>query len=141
MTPDTEPVLRAVIGRIIPSDQDPGALDLGTDRFVLKHLAADHVLAAAIRQGLESLDAEALAKFRKRFVALAAEEQDELLRSIEHLSWFIDLAELTAEGFYADPGNGGNENALSWRMIGYQHRLPDGPNGPMRPAPEPTDEQ
>lgn len=141
MTPDTEPVLRSVIGRIIPTDRDPGALDWGADRFVFSHLADDHTLAAAVRQGVKTLDAAALAMFRKSFVALAPEEQDDLLRSVEHLNWFIDLAELTAEGFYADPGNGGNENALSWRMIGYEHRLPEGPNGLVRFMSEPADEQ
>jgi hypothetical protein len=127
-------LLRAVVDRIIPADQDPGALDLGTDRFVVRHLAQDNVLASAVQQGLADLEACSVANLGKRFVDLAIKEQNDLLRSIEHLRWFADLAELTAEGFYADPGNGANDGALSWRMIGYEHRLPDGPNGPMQPV-------
>jgi hypothetical protein len=26
------------------------------------------------------------------------------------------------EGFYGDPGNGGNRNAVSWHMIGFEVR-------------------
>jgi gluconate 2-dehydrogenase gamma chain len=26
---------------------------------------------------------------------------------------------LTIEGFYSDPGNGGNRDAVAWRMIGF----------------------
>jgi hypothetical protein len=35
--------------------------------------------------------------------------------------------ELAHEGYYADPGNGGNRDAVSWRMIGYDPRLPTTP--------------
>ncbi len=34
------------------------------------------------------------------------------------------LVRLTAEGYYGDPGNGGNREAASWQMIGYDPRLP-----------------
>ena len=141
MGSDEALLLTSVVGRIVPSDHDPGALDLGTANFVLRHLADDNILAAAVRQGLANLDAVALARFGTPFSAIAIEQQDALLQTIQHSSWFADLAELTAEGFYADPANGGNEGALSWRMIGYEHRLPDGPNGPTQPQSKQTDEQ
>ncbi len=124
-------ILLAVIDRIIPGDQDPGALDLETDRFVITQLQQTEPAAIAVSTGLKDLDEVATAKFGTRFAALTTEQQDDLLKSIEHEDWFVTLAELTAEGFYADPGNGGNREALSWRMIGYEHRLPDGPNGPQ----------
>ena len=35
--------------------------------------------------------------------------------------WFFRLlVEQTMEGFYADPGNGGNKGGVSWEMIGYR---------------------
>ena len=46
--------------------------------------------------------------------------------------WSKALVELTAEGVYADPDNGGNRDAAAWAMIGYEHRLPEGPSGPPR---------
>jgi hypothetical protein len=32
------------------------------------------------------------------------------------------LAEQCAEGFYADPRQGGNKDTISWRMIGFEER-------------------
>ena len=52
---------------------------------------------------------------------------------VEESDWFRQLVELTAEGFWADPGNGGNRDARSWAMIGYRHGLPEGPSGPSAP--------
>ena len=40
------------------------------------------------------------------------------------------LIDLAAEGFYADPANGGNRDGASWRMIGYDPLLPARPSAP-----------
>jgi len=74
------------------------------------------------------------------FCALAAEAQDALLHDLEQsrpvspwpvsldaASFFGRIVDLTAEGFYADPQNGGNRDAVSWRMVGYDPRLPEHP--------------
>ena len=120
--------LRAVIGRIVPRDADPGALDLGTDDYVRAQLAGDAAgQRAAIEAGLATLDPD--------FVSLSLLAQDAQLAAVAAQPWFVALSELVAEGFYADPGNGGNRDARSWSMIGYEHRLPDGPNGPAARAP------
>ena len=34
--------------------------------------------------------------------------------------FFRLLVEQTTEGFYADPGNGGNKDEAAWKMIGYR---------------------
>ncbi|MDB5529406.1 MAG: hypothetical protein JWR51_2509 [Devosia sp.] len=126
--------LLAVIDRIIPADQDPGALDLGTDHYVMAQLSSQAGLAASVWAGLAQLDDLADTRFNAVFAKLTAEQQDALIALHQQADWFAALAELTAEGFYADPANSGNRDALSWRMIGYQHRLPEGPNGPMPKA-------
>jgi Gluconate 2-dehydrogenase subunit 3 len=127
-------ILRAVIGRIIPADQDPGALELGADLYVMARLLENEPLAQSIRHGLAQLDAAAKTRFGSAFDQLSGDDQDGLIAAQPQAKWFASLAELTAEGFYADPANGGNRDALSWRMIGYEHRLPDGPNGPKPKA-------
>ncbi len=129
-------LLRAAIDRIIPADADPGALDLGTQNYVRAQLAGDakgH--AGAIAAGLAELEQAAQSRFGSGFASLAGAERDELLGAVAGTAWFAALAELVAEGFYADPGNGGNRDAASWSMIGYQHRLPEGPNGPTASRP------
>lgn len=120
--------LRAAIDRIIPRDADPGALDLGTDSYVIAQLEGD---APPQRNLIEA----GLAALAPGFAALDENARDAALATVATEPWFIALSELVAEGFYADPGNGGNRDARSWAMIGYEHRLPDGPDGP---APRPS---
>ena len=122
--------LRAVVGRIIPADEFPGALELGTDRFVIAHLSTTPRDSELIIEGLAALEMGAVASDRAPFSTLAISRQDGLLEQIADQSWFLRLVTLTSEGFYADPANGGNAGAQSWAMIGYEHRLPEGPSGP-----------
>jgi choline dehydrogenase-like flavoprotein len=117
-----EDTFRAVIDRILPPDQDWGALAFGAERYLLQHFATHPDDEHLVREGLRRIDIS--------FVDLSAEEQDRILTHRSKDPWFRRLAELVAEGVYADPGNGGNTGAASWRMVGYQPRLPDDPTGP-----------
>ncbi len=83
------------------------------------------------QQGLLALDAEAEATDGKRFAALSAERQEALLAKIEGgqvqtvwsvdpASFFVMVVEHCAEGFYSDPGNGGNRDNIAWKMIGFE---------------------
>lgn len=121
--------LRAVIDRIMPADADPGAVALGTEHYIVACLAAEDAdLVPDLRAGLAGLG---------DFAARPPEAQDAALAALSPGGWFARLAELVAEGAYADPGNGGNRDAASWRMIGYVHGLPEGPSGPPQGSPKP----
>jgi hypothetical protein len=74
------------------------------------------------------------------FAALGPEQQDALLADLEAgrtmtawpaeisaAAFFRRLTELAHEGFYADPGNGGNRDAVAWRMIRYDPGQPKPP--------------
>ena len=119
MTQDA--LLAAVIDRVIPADADPGALALGTDAYVRGRLAGEPALSAEIAAGLAALP---------DFLSLDDGGRDRALMAVETESWFAALAELVHEGFWADPDNGGNRDALSWRIVGYRPGLPEGPTGP-----------
>jgi hypothetical protein len=121
--------LARVIDLIMPRDADPGALDLGTLEFVLQHLGSNAEDADAVARGFEALATDALAA-GGTFTALSSAQRLALLEAVEAEPWFVRLVTLTAEGFYADPGNGGNAGARSWEMVGYRHGLPEGPSGP-----------
>jgi len=139
LTPPQLAALRALLDRLIPADDFPGALAAGTDAFVIALLAGDCAAEApALALGLIQLDAEAAARHGQPFASLAPVAQDALLAALEQnrpaTAWpapltaavfFNRLVDLAAEGFYADPANGGNRDAASWRMIGYEPRLPD----------------
>ena len=132
--------LRALLDRLIPADDFAGALAAGVERYVLDQLTGDCVAEVpAISLGLAQLEAEARARHGGvSFAVLTAPQQDELLSEIEvdrtatvwpaeisAPAFFNRMVELAHEGFYADPGNGGNRDAVSWKMIGYDPRLPE----------------
>ena len=124
--------LHAAVDRIIPPDDYPGAWDAGVGDYLLHQFERD--LKSALNlyiAGLDTLDAEANALHGHDFATLDHAAQDALLARIEqgevHTSWSIDPAEFfgmlvnhTAEGFYADPGNDGNRDSISWKMIGFE---------------------
>ena len=123
--------LRALVNRIIPPDDFPGGWEAGAGDYLLRQLAGDLApLRAAYAAGLSALDAEAQAAGAASFAAMPAEAQDALLVRVEAgrvaAEWPIDPAEFfrnavthTAEGYYSDPGNGGNRGGVAWQMLGY----------------------
>src|SRR3569623_436859 len=126
LSPHEQALLRAVIDRILPADEFPSATGFGADRYILQMLDGDaKAVAELVRYGLMELD-------RQGYLAAEPAAQDELLEGVQSETWFTRMVDLTAEGAYADPGNGGNRDAASWRMLGYEPRLPDGPDGPPK---------
>lgn len=122
-------LLHAVLERIVPADKDGGAIAFGAASYLDRHFATSPDDAALITAGLATLPDD--------FPDLPAPAQDTVLQGIESHPWFRRLAELVAEGVYADPGNGGNPGAASWTMVGYDHRMPEGPTGPDARAGQP----
>lgn len=132
--------LRALIDRLIPADDFPGALAAGTDAYISNYLGhAPPGTVQTLLEGLTCLDAEAVARHGPgvTFSALSADNQDTLLAALElnrsatpwptalpARAFFHRFVDLAHEGFYADPANGGNRSALSWQMLGYDPRLP-----------------
>ena len=126
--------LRALVDRLIPPDDFPGAWQAGVGDYLAGQLVGDlRPLLELYRAGLDALDAEARATASAPFAALGAEVQDALLGQVEAgavaTAWPVDPAtffshavEHTAEGYYGDPGNGGNRGAAAWRMIGFEVR-------------------
>ena len=130
-TPQQKDTLRAAVNRIIPADDFPSGWDAGVGDFFAMLFAREPRFLPAYQTGLAALDAEAQAVTGSTFAALPPERQDALLLDVEagrvQTPWPHDpalffnlLAEQTMEGFYADPGNGGNKNAVAWDMIGYR---------------------
>ena len=129
--------LHSLMDRIIPPDQDVGAWEAGVGDYLTRQLNGDlRAELPTYQAGLEALDVEAQAGAQTSFAALPAAEQDALLHRIEagkvtH-AWSIDPAQFfqmvvqhVAEGYYSDPGNGGNRNGAAWQMIGYLPGRPE----------------
>lgn len=132
--------LRALIDRIIPADEFPGAVSASVETYFRRQFADDCAHEADfLVAGLWLLDAEASGAHGPdtSFTDLDSAKQDALLQELEagraRMAWptriqpatfFARMVELTHEGYYADPSNGGNRDGVSWKMIGYDTRIP-----------------
>jgi gluconate 2-dehydrogenase gamma chain len=139
--------LAAVCDRILPRDEDPGALDLGVPAYIDAMLGTEDL--AVVQQMLGKvfpvLDKEAAKKFGgKRFVEIQPTEQDAILETwqngTESRQKFFDVAiSLTMEGAFGDPKYGGNVGGAGFKMIGFTPDAPLKKVGGMPPmAPMPS---
>lgn len=125
-----DPSFLRLLDRIAP-DPVLGSMAMGVPAYVAGRMAADRASALAIATGFAGLHAGG------DLLAGTDADLDRRITAIEHTAWFATLCHWVAEAIYADPGNGGNPGALSWQEIGYEHGLPEGPDGPPPAAPEP----
>lgn len=126
--------LAALVNRIIPADRTPGGWEAGVGDYLRRQLAGDLAEKVALYQtGLEALDDEARAAGAAGFTQMTPEAQDVLLARVETgdvgAKWpvrpaffFHQVVMHAMEGFYADPGNGGNRNGVAWDMMGFEVR-------------------
>lgn len=127
-----ELVLRAVVERLLPADDDPGAWETGAKAYLAHLLDRDlRPMRDLLLAGLALLDAEAEVRSGAGFAELSPDGQDAVLRAIEtgdvRAAWTVSPRELldllvrtTAEGFYGDPREGGNRGGVSWAMTGFE---------------------
>lgn len=134
LTAEQWATLTAAVDRVVPADDYPSGSQAGVLDYLVRQF--DGALArqrGLYRLGLDALSAEAHVRHRRPFIELAATVQDRLLQAVEagdvRSSWQVDpvlffatLVDHVMEGFYGDPGNGGNRNAVSWHMIGFEVR-------------------
>ena len=115
--------LEAVAMRIFPSDGTPGAKEAGVIHFIDKALSTfaapqkDDVL-----KGLQDLNQRAAAKWpgTASFAALAAGQQDELLKEIEKTPFFGQTRFATIVGMFGNPSYGGNQDQVGWKLLGFE---------------------
>lgn len=125
--------VEALTARIIPTDQEPGAVEANCVNFIDKALASEDAAQKPVyEKGLRGLDTVARKRFRKRFISLAETQQDEVMVSLqtgEASEWpgrsgsssefFETVRAHTIIGFLADPKYGGNRGYAGWKVIGY----------------------
>jgi Gluconate 2-dehydrogenase subunit 3 len=123
LTPRRLSTLRAAADRIIPPDETVGASEAGAAEFILRLLNNELVhQQTTYAQALDQIDQQAQNLFNRSFSDLPAAHQDAVLKEIErtNTTFFRTLVEHVLESFYADPSNGGNRDAVSWKMIGFR---------------------
>jgi gluconate 2-dehydrogenase gamma chain len=122
LTPAEAETLRAIVARIIPAENGPGALEAKADRFIDRALAgALKDQRAAYSDGLASIDGYARSVKGAPFSKLSPDDQDDVLTAIQtNSAQFFNLVRAhTIQGTFSDPVYGGNENFSGWNLIGY----------------------
>jgi hypothetical protein len=134
LTPQQIQTLRSVIDCLIPPDDFSGGWEAGVGDYLLQQFERDlRPQLEMYRAGLDALDQEARASTGQPFAALMPEAQTALLEKIEQgqvitdwsvspADFFRQLVDHAMEGYYGDPGNGGNRDAIAWKMIGFEVR-------------------
>jgi Gluconate 2-dehydrogenase subunit 3 len=120
------------MNRIIPQDDFPDAWEAGVGDYLARQFEGDlRSQVETYQLGLEALEAESQAFAGKGFPELDTSTQDAILIRMESgqatFPWPVDpigffrmVIEHVMEGYYSDPGNGGNRDSISWRMIGFE---------------------
>ena len=131
----------AACERVLPRDQDPGAIDLGVPQFIdgllYRQRAAlelgsgnERLTGRGFLQGLYALNKWAFEKEQRTFLELSPQRRDAMLRSFEQEGgskghrFIRELAMLTIEGAMADPSYGGNKDHGGWELIGFDVPCP-----------------
>lgn len=132
LTRDEAADIGAMVERIMPSDDTPGAKEAGVIYFIDRSLQTfnkDRV--PFVRAGLKDLNKRAAKrKAGARFSQLDAAQQDALLREIENTPFFGGVRYITMVGMFANPSWGGNRDSVGWKLIGFEphaaHKPPFG---------------
>jgi gluconate 2-dehydrogenase gamma chain len=113
--------LAAVCARIIPTDENgPGAAEAHAAEYIDRALGGWLAPSRdAYAAGLAAIDAAARARRGRRFVDLAAAEQDAVLAGLDQTPFFALVRAHTIQGTFCDPAYGGNANFVGWDLIGY----------------------
>lgn len=122
-------ICTAACDRVLPADDEPGAVQLGVPQYIDRRLARPgrRALEAKrkFRRGLAQLSEWSQKHRRRRFTALDPDAQDEMLASLaaeggpEGYEFVQRLMRLTLEGSFCDPSYGGNKDGAGWKIIGF----------------------
>jgi gluconate 2-dehydrogenase gamma chain len=124
--------VEAITSRIIPSDDDPGAVEANCVNFIDKALAhEDAAMRSLYAHGIAGVDAVARHRFEKSFAELGPDGRDEILatlraggpegwpRAVDSREFFEVIRLHTIYGFLSDPSHGGNRDYVGWQVAGY----------------------
>jgi gluconate 2-dehydrogenase gamma chain len=126
-------VLTAACERIIPKDEDPGAIDANVPEYFDRALATAEMqsVKVIVADGLQALDRRARGLFQAGFAALKPAQQDEILTEFKNspeasgeAKFWEFLLVLTMEGLLGDPSYGGNKDRKGWELIGFNTSEP-----------------
>jgi gluconate 2-dehydrogenase gamma chain len=128
-TDDEWATLSAAVDRVLPKDEDPGALEAGVPEYIDRMLQtpAMEQMRKNFLPGLAALERRAQKMFKTSFSEATAAQKDELLTLFKNspegsgeARWYEMLVVLTLEGFLGDPSYGGNRGEVGWKLVGFE---------------------
>ena len=138
LKPEEVAEVDAVSARIIPTDDTPGAREAGViyfiDRALMTFASGDQ---QKYKEGLPELQSLVREMFSGvvRFSAATPDQQDEVLRSMDHQNqsiatsnrnrrsaetFFEAVRIQTITGFLIEPESGGNPDGVGWKLLGRE---------------------
>lgn len=120
----------AIVARLIPTDANgPGGAEARAGRYIAWSLSGGLAFfRESYEQGIARLDAYCRSVYGRRFVELAAAQQDAVLTNMQNntatgfagsQTFFNLIRGHAVEGMFGDPFHGGNANLVGWDLIGY----------------------
>jgi len=107
----------AIIARIIPTTDTPGAAELGVIYFWDNALDGYYYFwLPMVRSLLDELNGQ----LGLRFPELNEEDQDAALTSVENDPRFKFWRDLTVFGFFSMAKHGGNKDHQGWDLVGFK---------------------
>ena len=128
--------LTAAVDRILPKDEDPGAVEAGVPEYLDRAFSDPdlHKMRDDFIAGLAALDRASQREHQAHFAAATPEQRDALLRKFATMPpssgeahFYETLVTFTLEGFLGDPVYGGNQKRAGWALVGFD----PGPPMPM----------
>lgn len=115
--------IETLMSHIIPADDTPGAKETGCLYYLDHHLhGALSRFAPAYRSGLAAFQQQ-----HPRFLQAPPAEQLKTLEALPPNRFFDMLIDHTMQAFYGSPTHGGNHGAASWKMLGIEKYMGEGP--------------
>jgi len=112
----------AFSGRVIPTDDTPGAIEAGAVHFADRALGSFlERMLPPVRDGLALLDAWS-SEEGAPFAELDPDTQDRLVARLEADAGdaFFVMRSVVVIGFVGDPSYGGNDGRVGWRHLGFE---------------------
>jgi gluconate 2-dehydrogenase gamma chain len=117
------PWIETLMSHIVPSDDTPGAKETGCLYYLdLQLNSALSRFAPAYRSGLAAFQ-----KQHPDFLKAPPADQLKTLEALKSNRFFDMLVDHTMQAFYGSPTHGGNKDAASWKMLGIEKYMGEGP--------------
>lgn len=127
-TNDDYAIVAAAAERVLPADEDAGALDTNVPEYIDRILQTQQLenMRKNFVPGVAALDRRCQRMFKVGFASATAEQQDEVLtifknspESSGEARWYEMFVVLCLEGYLGDPSYGGNRDQRGWKTVGF----------------------